>query len=152
MIRLQWLASEVKYFLEEFRQITFMRNIPLNGLMVRAWKEGISAYIPDFPGLAVEVSDARTSLNNLTLLVKSGRQVASMQVGLCGVLVLFTTSEAYLATGFSIDPDGPVRYLARFCSLAWGNTAQEWFEWLSSDAFGAGYEGWIDPALLPGRK
>lgn len=133
--------------------------------MLGAWKEGCTSYEPVVQGLnlGVEISDPKTSLDNLSLLLDSGRKVISMHAGPSGVFIVFSSWETYLATGFSFRTANevfdsaeeerraklshPLCYLARFCSLVTGGEVADWLDYLWT--WEPNFQGEIELCLAP---
>ncbi len=108
-------------------------KIEVTSPMKLAAEEGMNGYLPTFRGeeLAVEMSDPAASLKNLRKLLKAGLKVLSVTMFEGeNVLVVFTTGETYLATGFTVGEVDDVSFFAQFLSEAGLGKTSEWLHTL----------------------
>lgn len=103
--------------------------------------------------MEVEASIPDVSLRNLRTLVEAGLHVAVLMVVEQGhVLVVFTTGETYLATGFAVGEESECSAaMAKFASQTFGRSVREWYLSLSDGGIWPAHcRGIIDPNMLPG--
>ena len=109
---------------------------PIEGEMVRAFREGVKRYEPVCEGLELEpeCGDPATTTRNLHRIVSSSPERSIMAVissGAGSVLIALKTGESYLATGYSIGSDGPgTAELARFLVEHNDGDWLEDYEWM----------------------
>jgi hypothetical protein len=128
-------------------------QIDLESPMKRAFDQGVDAYAPVFRGEALEVEACipEVSLNNLRRILKGGLKVSALHAGKNShTLVVFSTGETYLATGFNVGYPGDLAclMLAQFASEAGLGSMQAWKEYLGF--LPPEFHGLLDPRVPTG--
>lgn len=103
-------------------------KIDIAGSMVTAFRDGSDTYTPIFDGeeLDVECGSAEVTLKNLARIVTPNRRVVSFMLAHGHVLIVFSTGESYLATGFSYGHDlDEVHRFAEFVAKHTGHDLEE---------------------------
>jgi hypothetical protein len=104
--------------------------------MMRAWKQGVGGYTPMFreEPMTPEDGSPGPSLQNLRFMLRAPLKVQFMFAGpQAQVLVVFTTGETYLATGFGLGHrDLKTKALAQFSHEIGLGSKQDCYDFLSA--------------------
>lgn len=118
--------------------MTTNRKILVSGEMLTLLRESTPSYQPEMAGVELlpETGDPQASLENMRRLLGLGLTYLGHVAGPGGILCIFQTGEAFLATGFALGSGPRAEAYAQAChELGLGDQDElaHWFESLGAD-------------------